>query len=215
MKREGMEENESKIEDSLESPELGHPLSVASKIKVRPDAGLGDTTEITRAVAALCKTIENMLVDLPPQEQEATTGGIPLRVAGPLLAKVIEYAEYIIVNPPPKPKTEEEVAEIIKKNPDGPQRIVELTEYDKEFCGKLEQKELFELILAANYLEFRKLLDACTKTVADMITGKTPEQIRQTFNIKNDFTPEEELKIWKDNGWCSQDFDPTKVVRDE
>lgn len=26
--------------------------------------------------------------------------------------------------------------------------------------------------------------------------GKTPEEIRKTFNIKNDFTPEEEEQVW-------------------
>ena len=26
-------------------------------------------------------------------------------------------------------------------------------------------------------------------------TGKTPEEIRKTFNIKNDFTPEEEEEV--------------------
>jgi len=27
-------------------------------------------------------------------------------------------------------------------------------------------------------------------------TGKTPEEIRKTFNIKNDFTPEEEEQVF-------------------
>lgn len=27
------------------------------------------------------------------------------------------------------------------------------------------------------------------------IAGKTPEEIRKTFNIKNDFTPEEEEQV--------------------
>ena len=43
--------------------------------------------------------------------------------------------------------------------------------------------------MAANYLDIKGLLDVTCKTVADMIKGKTPEEIRKTFNIKNDFTP--------------------------
>ena len=32
-----------------------------------------------------------------------------------------------------------------------------------------------------------------------MIKGKTPEEIRKTFNIKNDFTEEEEAQVRKEN----------------
>lgn len=35
--------------------------------------------------------------------------------------------------------------------------------------------------------------DVGCKTVANMIKGKTPEEIRKLFNITNDFTPEEEV----------------------
>ena len=45
---------------------------------------------------------------------------------------------------------------------------------------------LFQLILAANYLDIKGLLHVTCGKVADMMKGKTPEQIRKTFNIKND-----------------------------
>ena len=32
------------------------------------------------------------------------------------------------------------------------------------------------------------------------VAGKSPEEIRKTFNIKNDFTPEEEEKIKGEGG---------------
>jgi len=35
-----------------------------------------------------------------------------------------------------------------------------------------------------------------------MIKGKTPEEIRKLFNIVNDFTPEEEAQIKKENEWA-------------
>lgn len=55
---------------------------------------------------------------------------------------------------------------------------------------------------AANYLNIKALLDLTCQTVADMIKGKTPEEIRTTFNIKNDFTPEEEEEVRRENQWA-------------
>jgi S-phase kinase-associated protein 1 len=48
------------------------------------------------------------------------------------------------------------------------------------------------------------MLDLLCKTVAEMIRGKTPEQIRAHFNIVNDFTPEEEEQVRRENEWCEE-----------
>jgi S-phase kinase-associated protein 1 len=55
---------------------------------------------------------------------------------------------------------------------------------------------------AANYLDIKGLLDLICKTVADMMKGKSVEEIRKMFNIKNDFTPEEEEEVRKENQWA-------------
>jgi hypothetical protein len=44
-------------------------------------------------------------------------------------------------------------------------------------------------------VDIKPLLDVGCKTVANMIKGKSPEEVRKTFNITNDFTPEEEDQI--------------------
>merc|ERR1712142_1093213 len=67
-------------------------------------------------------------------------------------------------------------------------RTDDISSWDADFL-KVDQGTLFELILAANYLDIKGLLDVTCKTVANMIKGKTPEDIRKTFNIKNDFPP--------------------------
>ncbi|KAK6773825.1 hypothetical protein RDI58_029064 [Solanum bulbocastanum] len=54
-------------------------------------------------------------------------------------------------------------------------------------------------------LNIKRLLDLTCQTVATMIKGKTPEEICKTFNIKNDFTPEEEEEVRRENAWHSNE----------
>lgn len=67
---------------------------------------------------------------------------------------------------------------------------------------QVDQGILFDLVLAANYLDIQALLDVTCKIVANMMNGKTPEEIRKTFNIYNDFSPAEEAQIAMENTWC-------------
>lgn len=109
-----------------------------------------------------------------------------------ILSQVIEWATHH--KDDPSPPEDDENRE--KKTDD-------IDPWDQDFL-KVDQGTLFELILAANYLDIKGLLDVTCKTVANMIKGKMPEEIRKTFNIKNDFTPEEEEQIRKENEWCEE-----------
>ena len=67
-----------------------------------------------------------------------------------------------------------------------------------------EQETLFEYVLAANYLDIKPLLELSCAKVASMIKGKSVQEVRNLFNIENDFTPEEEAQIMEENKWAEE-----------
>ncbi|KDN33086.1 hypothetical protein RSAG8_13826, partial [Rhizoctonia solani AG-8 WAC10335] len=59
------------------------------------------------------------------------------------------------------------------------------TEWDKAFIATLSREEIFEVILAGNYLDMKPMLNLGCKQVANMMKNKTPDEIRDLFNIVN------------------------------
>tara|TARA_B100000674_G_scaffold489564_2_gene503760 strand:- start:286 stop:783 length:498 start_codon:yes stop_codon:yes gene_type:complete len=70
------------------------------------------------------------------------------------------------------------------------------------FVDSMEMELLFEVVKGANYMAIKPLLDLCCAKIASMIKGKSPEEIRETFGIENDFTPEEEARLREEHKWC-------------
>ncbi|KAI8917262.1 hypothetical protein PhCBS80983_g03338 [Powellomyces hirtus] len=154
----------------------------------------GQQFPIEKNVAERSMLLKNMLEDVGDAGDP-----IPLpNVSGSILKNVIEYCEHHKDDPHFAAEEDKEVFESSRKKPD------DIDEWDANFmkAGK-GNEELFEIILAANYLDIKPLLDLGCKTVANMIKGKTPEQIREMFNIENDFTPEEEDQIRRENEWAA------------
>ncbi|KAI9165647.1 hypothetical protein LWI28_017986 [Acer negundo] len=145
----------------------------------------GESFEVDQVVAVLSQTINHMI------EDDCANSGIPVpNVTGKILAKVIEYC-----------KKHVESADKTNDRNNSTTSADDLKNWDAEFV-KVDQATLFDLILAANYLNIKGLLDLTCQTVADMIKGKTPEEIRRTFNIANDFTTEEEEEVRRENQWA-------------
>ncbi len=69
---------------------------------------------------------------------------------------------------------------------------------------KVDQEQLFDIILAANYMDIKPLLDLTCATVATMIKGKSREEVKRQFNIDYDYTPEEEARVLQENKWCEE-----------
>ena len=134
------------------------------------------------------ETVRNLV------EDAGIENPIPLpNVTGKILAKVVEYCNYHAEHPTPE-------FEDKKKDEN---RTDDIIPWDLDFC-KVEQSMLFDLILAANYLDIRSLLDLTCKTVANMIKGKTPSEIRATFGIEKEFTDEEREQVRKENEWVEE-----------
>ncbi|XP_059442133.1 SKP1-like protein 1 [Corylus avellana] len=149
--------------------------SKSSSNMVKLKASDDKTFEVEEAVAVQCGTLKNMVDDGYGNDT------IPLpNVDGKILGMVLEWC---------------------KKHVDDKITKDELSKYEDEFV-EVDQVDLYDLLMAANYLLIQGLLDRVLKRVADLIKGKQPEEIRKIFNIKNDFTPEEEEEIRKKNAWA-------------
>jgi S-phase kinase-associated protein 1 len=157
--------------------------------------GDGTVFTVERYIVDMSQTITTLVEDLEDQPDAV----IPLlNVSGPVMAKVIEFCRHHCAPP---------VADSSAAGP-STSRQTDIKREDSEATKKwnaefleIEQSALFDLILAANYLNIAELLDVTCDKVADMMKNKTPEEIRKTFNIKNDFTPEEEEEIRRENLW--------------
>ncbi|RZC90749.1 hypothetical protein C5167_028583 [Papaver somniferum] len=139
----------------------------------------GEIFEVEDIIAHHSLTIKHMI------EEDCADNPIPLvNVNSKILKMVIEYGK----------KHRESGGEITEVNE-------ETQKWDKELVN-VDQETLFHLLMAANYLNIKNLLDLTCETVASMIRGKTQQEIRDTFGIKNDFTPEEEEEVRKENQWA-------------
>jgi len=145
------------------------------------------TITVEKSVAERSILIKNMLEDVGE-----VTEAIPIpNVNENVLKKVIEWCEHNKGDPPAQADDDS----------DSRKKSSDIDEWDQKFM-QVDQEMLFEIILAANYLDIKPLLDVGCKTVANMIKGKSPEEIRKTFNIQNDFTPDEEEQIRRENEWA-------------
>jgi hypothetical protein len=150
-----------------------------------------DGTKVTvpLSVANNSKMIRNLIADVGIDNlADIPLAGVSLEVC----QKVIQYMSSHQNEPDP---TED----------DGPcaRRTDNITDQDREFANVSTQM-LFELILAANYMDVKSLLDLMCKTFANTIKGKSPAQIRKFFGIEADFTAEEIEQVLKENEWARE-----------
>mmetsp|Transcript_12954 Transcript_12954/g.33055 ORF Transcript_12954/g.33055 Transcript_12954/m.33055 type:complete len:173 (+) Transcript_12954:112-630(+) len=169
-----------------DAPEVGATKGMCALVSQE-----GKRYEVSRETAMQSMLVKEMVDE---EEGEDSVLDIPLpNVKSSVLEKVVEFCSHHVKEPMPdieKPLKSANMNEVV-------------SEWDANFVD-LDQEALFELILAANYMDIKSLLDLTCAKVASMIKGKSPEEIRETFNITNDFTPEEEARVREENKWCER-----------
>jgi S-phase kinase-associated protein 1 len=134
-------------------------------VEVKLSSADGVEFTINKEAAEMSATIKDMISEI------GTDATIPVAsVKGRALVKVIEYATYHSAHPEaPVPEAER-------------YRTDNISDWDKKFMDT-EIEMLFLLVMAANYLDIKPLLDLGCKTLANMIKGHSPEEVKEKFRI--------------------------------
>jgi len=152
-----MAENEEEIE-GLDDPE-------DTKITLVSSGENPQRLPITKVNALMSKLVSNIVEG----DQDATEISVK-QVDGATLLLIVEYLNH---------HNGKEPAEIAK-----PIRSVKMEKivedpWDAKFINGLPKRQLFQLILGANYMDCKSLLHLGCAKVATMIKGKSPEEIKQ------------------------------------
>jgi S-phase kinase-associated protein 1 len=106
-------------------------------------------------------------------------------ITGVVLNKIVEYLVHY---------KDSEPRDIPKPLPSA--NLLEVTdEWDVNFINSVDLDTVFDIIQAANYMDIHHLLHLACSKAASLMIGKTVEELRYTFNIENDLTPEEEAEL--------------------
>jgi len=151
------------------------------------------TITVDKRVALLSLTIKDMLDGFDDHHHRDTVE-VPVSVRMDILKRVIEWMK----RPEHLHPFE---AEIVDE--DAPPPLPVLDEWNTQFCDGFDDLEKADMILAANYLFIKPLLDILCYSVANLTRGQTPEEVRKvvqrtTKPIPADLTPQIILKKIRD-----------------
>lgn len=138
----------------------------------------GDEFQLEENAAVQSITIKNMVEDdytvIPLPNVDTKT--------------LIKITEYLNTHADEKMKSNEE----------------EIKKFDKDFVNGKSYNDLFELVLAANYLDIKGLMDLLCQSIADRIKDKSYMAVRKIFNITTDYTEAELEEVKKEHAWAHE-----------
>lgn len=130
--------------------------------------------EVDMKAAKMSKTIKIMLEDLDINNDNEV---IPLfSIDGHILMKVVEWMEHHKDDPPKVNSPPVEIDIYAEPRTDG------LSEWDLNFVN-VNHLTFFAIMRAANFLNIEGLIAVTSKTMVNMIKGKTDDEIREYFSL--------------------------------
>lgn len=136
-------------------------------IKVQPNDS--DPVGVDIGIIEQLKTIKTMVDDLCSGDTKDAVVPLPM-VSLTSLQFIIEYGSKYIGAPILQPCTDVQYDPYFSKG-------------DLKFLEKMTQKQLFDVILAAQYLDFHRLFAlACRFVAVKGIAGKSSDEIRRHFH---------------------------------
>lgn len=165
---------------------LGHKSKMAF---IKFQSAEGDLVHVeVAAVERHSKTIRTMLDDLQIDRKQDLDEVIHLpHISGKTLDDLVAWMTH---------HTEDIMAD---KGEDTLPLDMEipLSKWDKEFLGNLDNADLFNLILAANYFEMEGLMAMACKTVSDSMIDKSQEELMEMFSAGNRSSSRQEMEFGK------------------
>lgn len=150
----------------------------------------GESVKISHENAIISELVKTM-IDEEKDEEEVQEIPLPV-VKTAILVKVVEFMNHYNAEPM------KEITKPIKSN--NMSEVVQ--EWYANFVN-VDQELLFELILAANFMDIHPLLDLTCAKVASMVKGKESYEIRSIFNIdESDCIAVDETQVRAENRWC-------------
>lgn len=167
-----------------------------SQVKLIP-GGTGIPILVPLEIAKMSILIAEMTADDDFDDEESPPEVPITGVDSNILEKILKFCYHYKVDPLPpihKPLLDTNMEKIMPG-------------WYASYVNTLSDNDLYAVIRAANYLDIPPLLELGCAKVASFVKGKSPEAIRQIFNIKNDISKEEEAQIREKYKWVNPDAD--------
>mmetsp|Transcript_23662 Transcript_23662/g.41245 ORF Transcript_23662/g.41245 Transcript_23662/m.41245 type:complete len:215 (+) Transcript_23662:216-860(+) len=158
----------------------------------------GDSFTVSRDIVMISELIKTMIDESLGEDDDPQEIPLP-NLKSNVLVKVIEFCKYYhkdkMATIPRPIKYGLQVADVVQ---DWYGEYVDALVNNKEF------EMLFDLVLAANYLDIKSLLDLASATIGLLIMNKTPDQIRETLGLDEEFSPEMHEQLMQEMKWSTE-----------